>query len=171
VTPTQKFPRRLRALKDQPTSTTEGVGVSGHHQQLDPQEAAALEEKIRKVEVVISLVLRIGVVLSVAVIATGLGLMFAHHEAYVPISGHFSYRKLTSSSTSFPHTFTALGHSIGHGEGRGVVVLGVLILILTPVMRVAVGVLSFVYERDVPMAIVTLFVLAVLIGSFFLAGV
>ncbi len=130
-----------------------------------------MEEKVRKVELAISLVLRIGVVLSVSVIAAGLGLMFAHHAAYLPIRGHFSYRELTSRSTAFPHSFSALGHSIALGEGRGIVVLGVLILILTPVLRVAVGVLSFVYEEDAPMAIVTLFVLAVLISSFFLAGV
>ena len=130
-----------------------------------------MEEKIRKVEVAISLVLRVGVVLSVAVIAAGLGLMFAHHSDYGPISGHFSYRNLTSKTTPFPHSFSALGHSIAAGDGRGIIVLGVLILILTPVLRVAVGVLSFLYEKDPPMALVTLYVLVVLIGSFFLAGV
>ena len=129
-----------------------------------------MEEKVRKVEVAISLVLRTGVVLSVLVVAVGLGLMFAHHNAYLPITGHFSYRRLTSRSTPFPHTFASLGHSIAEGDGRGVVVLGVLILILTPVLRVAVGVLSFIYDKDPPMALITLYVLAVLVGSFFLAG-
>ena len=129
-----------------------------------------MEEKVRKVEVAISLVLRVGVVVSVLVIAVGLGLMFAHHSAYVPLRGHFSYHELTSKTTPFPHSFSSLGRSIAAGEGRGIVVLGVLVLILTPVLRVAVGVLSFLYEKDPPMAIVTLYVLAVLVGSFFLAG-
>ena len=150
---------------------SEGLARSGQRRQLSPEEAAEMEEKIRKVELAISLVLRIGVVVSVAVISVGLGLMFAHHGSYVSVGGHFSYSKLTSRSTPFPHTFSSLGHAIGRGEGRGIVVLGVLILILTPVLRVAVGVLSFVYEKDPPMTIVTLYVLAVLIGSFFLAGV
>ena len=148
----------------------DGVGGSGRRRHLSPEEAAQMEEKVRKVELAISLVLRIGVLVSVLVIAVGLGLMFAHHSAYVPITGHFSYKELTSRSTPFPHTFSGLGRSIAHGEGRGIVVLGVLILILTPVLRVAVGVLSFIYEKDPPMAIVTLYVLAVLVGSFFLAG-
>lgn len=130
-----------------------------------------MEEKVRKVEIVISLVLRSGVILSVLIIVVGLGLMFAHHSAYLPITGQFSYRELTSKSTPFPHSFGSLTHSIAEGEGRGVVALGVLILILTPVLRVAVGVLSFLYEKDPPMALITLYVLAVLIGSFFLAGV
>lgn len=145
---------------------------SGHrHRQLSPAEAAVMEERVRRVEIAISLVLRVGVVVSVLVIASGLALMFAHHAAYLPIvRGHFSYHQLTSRRTPFPHSFGALGHSITTGHGRGIVVLGVLILILTPILRVAVGVLSFVYEKDPPMALVTLFVLAVLISSFFLAG-
>ena len=130
-----------------------------------------MEEKVRKVELAISLVLRVGVVLSVLVVAGGLGLMFAHHSAYLPLRGDFSYKALTSRKTPFPRSFASLGHSLANGDGRGVVVLGVLILILTPVLRVAVGVLSFIYEKDPPMALVTLFVLAVLVGSFFLAGV
>jgi uncharacterized membrane protein len=154
---------------DEPAA--EGLGRSGHRRQLSPEEAAAMAEKVRKVELAISLVLRIGVIVSVAVISAGLGLMFAHHGAYLPIRGHYSYRELTSKSTPFPHSFASLGHSIAQGEGRGIIVLGVLILILTPVLRVAVGVLSFIYEKDPPMALVTLYVLAVLVGSFFLAGV
>ncbi len=149
-----------------------GIGRPGYHRrELSPEEAAVMEEKIRKVELAISMVLRIGVVVSVLVIASGLGLMFFHHSDYLPIRGSFSYRELTSQSTPFPHTFADLGKSISHGEGQGIVVLGVLILILTPILRVAVGVLSFLYEEDIPMALVTLFVLVVLIGSFFLAGV
>ncbi|MDA8358753.1 MAG: DUF1634 domain-containing protein [Actinomycetota bacterium] len=137
---------------------------------MTPAEAEAMEEKIRKVEIAISLVLRIGVTLSVLVIAVGLGIMFAHHGDYTSITGKFSYKKLTTSSTPFPHSVHGLVRSIEHGDGRGIVVLGIFLLILTPVLRVAVGVLSFIYERDLPMTLVTLFVLAVLIGSFFLAG-
>ena len=157
-----------RPFSDQPP--VEALGRSGRRT-LSPEEAAVMAEKVRKVEVVISLVLRIGVIVSVVVIAAGLGLMFARHGAYLPVRGHFSYHRLTSRSTPFPHSFSSLGRSIASGQGRGIIVLGVLILILTPVVRVAVGVLSFVYEKDPPMALVTLYVLAVLVGSFFLAGV
>ncbi len=150
-------------------AATAGLGGSGHRRDLSPDEVARMEEKVRKVEIAISLVLRIGVVVSVLVVAVGLGLMFAHHSEYLPITGHFSYHELTSKGTHFPHSFSSLWHSIAMGEGQGIIVLGVLILILTPVLRVAVGVLSFIYEKDPPMAIVTLYVLVVLVGSFFLA--
>ncbi len=143
---------------------------SGARRALTPAESERMAEKVRRVELAISLVLRVGVLASVLVIAVGLGLMFAHHGSYLSLTGPLSYRALTSATTSFPHSFGALGHALAHDEGRGVVVLGVLILILTPVLRVAVGVVSFAYEKDAPMALVTLFVLAVLVGSFFLAG-
>lgn len=149
---------------------TDQAPGSTRRRQLTPEQAAAMEEKIRKVEIAISLVLRIGVSVSVIVVAVGLGIMFAHHSLYTSITGSYSYSHLTSRATVFPHTFAELGKAIGAGEGRGVVVLGVLLLILTPILRVAVGVLSFLYEEDIPMAIVTLYVLAVLVGSFFLAG-
>lgn len=157
----------------QPTAedpAVEGLGPSGRRHQLSPEGAARMAEKVRRVELAISLVLRGGVVLSVLVIAAGLGLMFAHHGDYLALRGHLSYRSLTARSTTFPRSIASLERAIGQGEGRGIVVLGVLILILTPVMRVAVGVISFLYEKDTPMALVTLYVLAVLLGSFLLAG-
>lgn len=129
------------------------------------------ETKARNVELAVSLVLRIGVTLSVLVIVAGMVLMFVHHPAYGHLSGPFSYHRLTSDSTSFPHTFPELGAALAAGKGRGVVVLGVLLLILTPVVRVAVSVLLFVYERDRAMTLVTLFVLFALVGSFALGGV
>lgn len=154
------------------SSSEENLRVSGHHRRrLNPAETAVMEAKVRKVDIAISLVLRIGVSLSVIVIAVGLGIMFYHHPEYASVTSHFSYKALTSKRTVFPHSLGSLGHSIARGHGRGIVVAGVLLLILTPVARVAVGVLSFMYEKDLPMTIVTLFVLAVLVGSFFLAGV
>jgi uncharacterized membrane protein len=121
-------------------------------------------------EFAISLVLRIGVLSSVAVLLAGLGLMFAHHPDYARLTGGISYHVLTGPGARFPHTFSELGRALARGEGRGVVVLGLVVLVLTPVLRVAVGVLSFALERDLPMTLVTLFVLGVLLASFFLGG-
>lgn len=150
------------------------AGRQGAERQPDPgapPEPDTIDAiRIRRVELAISLVLRIGVTLSVAVIATGLGLMFAHHGEYATWTGHFSYHRLTSPGSRFPHTFSELDASLRRGDGEGLVVLGLLLLIATPVLRVAVSVLSFVYERDKAMTLVTLFVLAVLVGSFFLGG-
>ena len=127
------------------------------------------EEKLRKVEGAISAGLRIGVLLSVAILLVGLVVTFLHHPDYRHITGGISYHELTSKSTRFPHTVSQMGSALSRGDGEGIIVLGLIVLVATPVFRVAIGVLSFIYEKDPPMTFVTLFVLAVLLLSFFLA--
>jgi uncharacterized membrane protein len=55
-----------------------------------------------------------------------------------------------------------------HGHGRGLVVLGLLLLIATPVARVLFAALGFSRERDWLYVGVSLFVLAVLLWGLFL---
>lgn len=149
-------------MTDRRPTATETPGPAPTGAEEDP--------RVRRVELAISLVLRFGVVVSVVVVGVGLGLMFAHHPAYDTVTGSYSYHRLTSSSFPFPHTFSQLGASLRAGRGEGIVVLGILLLIATPVLRVAVSVLSFAYQRDHAMTVVTVFVLAVLVVSFFLGG-
>ena len=47
-------------------------------------------------------------------------------------------------------------------------VLGLMLLVATPVLRVAVSVIAFGLERDMRYVIITLIVLAILITSFLL---
>jgi len=52
-----------------------------------------------------------------------------------------------------------------------VVCVGLLMLIATPILRVAVSIVVFVVQRDWVLVGVTAFVLAVLLASFFLGKV
>jgi uncharacterized membrane protein len=65
-----------------------------------------------------------------------------------------------------PHTVAAVVRGVGHGNGPALVMLGLLLLIATPVLRVMVSVISFAVERDRRFVLITLTVLIVLIGSF-----
>lgn len=132
-----------------------------------PEEAELMDEKIRMTEVTISLVLRIGVTVSAVIFIVGLVVMFLHHPSY---SGGVSYHSLTSQTSIFPHSFSALMTSLTHGQGRGIILLGTMLLILTPVLRVAVAIVSFSIEKDPAMTLVTIFVLLVLVLSFVLSG-
>jgi uncharacterized membrane protein len=120
---------------------------------------------IHKMEIVVSWVLRIGVVLSVAIVVAGLGLMFAHHPGYLRLTRGVPYRRLTQPSTPFPHTFGQLATALRAGEGRGVIVLGLIVLLATPILRVAVGIIGFALERDLKMTLACVFVFCVLIFS------
>ena len=153
---------------EQDPHTADGAAVTAcsgadrvHHHDVD-------EKKLRNVETAISYVLRVGVIASVVTVIVGLVLTFLHHPGYASFTGKVSYHSVTGNKTLFPHTITQLGAALSHVTGEGVIVLGLIILLATPVLRVAVGVLSFVYEKDPPMTLVTLFVLAVLVASFFL---
>ncbi len=148
------------------TSTGPPVAVA-----LMPGRPAGDEDRAqRRMESVIGWVLRVGVVASVAVVLAGLGLTFAQHPSYAHLRGGISYHQLTGPSSRFPHSLAAVGHAIASGSGQGLIALGIFLLILTPVLRVAAGVAGFAVQRDVPMTLVTATVLAVLVLSFFLGG-
>jgi uncharacterized membrane protein len=53
-----------------------------------------------------------------------------------------------------------------HSQGRAIVMAGLLLLIATPVVRVAISVLAFVYQRDRTFVVITSVVLALLLTSF-----
>jgi uncharacterized membrane protein len=133
-------------------------------------DAAGMDQKVRRVELAISYLLRGGVLLSVALVAAGLGVSFSQRPGFATLTGPTSYRQALPPAYGFPHSLGQLASALGRGDGRGLIGLGLIILIATPVLRVAVGMLGFAYEKDPPMTIVTLFVLCVLIGSFFLGG-
>lgn len=123
-----------------------------------------MKDKLMKnSELIISLVLQIGVGISAVVILTGLALFFTQNTSL----NATSYHSLTNVSYSFPHSLASLRSSLRGGDGIGFIVLGILLLILTPVARVATSILIFIRERDRPMAIVTLLVLILLISSFY----
>jgi uncharacterized membrane protein len=65
-----------------------------------------------------------------------------------------------------PHTLGAVVKGVGQGSGPALVMLGLLLLIATPVLRVMVSVIGFTLERDRRFILITLVVLTVLIGSF-----
>lgn len=132
----------------------------------DPEGSAA-EDKVRRAELAISLVLRIGVTLAAALALAGIVLVLVHNPQY---THGISYHEVIGPNYHFPHTIGQLGHALAAGDGRGYIGLGLVVLIATPVLRVAVAVGAFMLQRDPRMTVVTLAVLVLLIGSFFIGG-
>lgn len=125
-----------------------------------------MEARVRGTELLISNLLRAGVLLSIALVLTGVGVMFAHNPAYFTSSSEMATIK--SSSFSFPTSLPAVVRGIGHFEGRALVMAGLLVLIATPVMRVAVSILAFIHLRDRTFVVITSTVLTLLLVSLFL---
>ncbi len=125
------------------------------------------EEKVRKVEIIISTVLRVGVLTSLTLVVVGLIVSFVHNSGSL-VNSSVREKFYISRAYHFPHTLGAMFSGLSHFDGTSIIVLGLLLLVLTPVVRVAVSIFTFLYQKDGKFMIITGYVLAVLILSFFL---
>lgn len=133
-------------------------------------EAAAGRDRIRMGELVVSSILRYGVLVSMALIACGVLLLFASgHTGYTGADDLGALRRYASAQeTPWPRTLDGVVGGAIAGRPYALILLGLLLLIATPVLRVAVSVVLFLVERDYTYVAITLFVLGVLVLSFFL---
>jgi len=70
------------------------------------------------------------------------------------------------SGAKFPHTLGDVASAASHFSAEGIMVAGLLVLIATPVLRVALSVVGFALQRDWVYVGLTVLVLLVLLGSF-----
>lgn len=110
----------------------------------------------RKMQTIIAVLLRAGVILAAVVVIAGAAIYLLRHG-----SSPADYRVFRGEPTDLRRISGILGDAL-HLRGRGVIQLGLLLLIATPVARVAFAVFGFAVERDRLYVAITLFVLAVL---------
>jgi len=134
--------------------------------QPNPSAAPDQDARVRRAELIISGVLRTGVISSLLVILAGTALTFLHHPEYV--SSPTELGRLTEAGGAVPQTLGQVAAGILRLQGQAIVSAGLLLLILTPVMRVAVSILAFVAQRDRTYVMITTVVLLLLLLSFFL---
>jgi uncharacterized membrane protein len=132
------------------------------------QQPADVSGEVLRIELFIAGLLRAGVLLSffivlagiVAVVATGqsgyqqirlddLGSIVAYHDR----------------SPAFPNSLSDVIGGLLSFKPYAIISLGLLVLIATPIMRVAVSIIAFARERDWMYVVITSFVLAMLILS------
>ncbi len=116
-----------------------------------------------RVENIVGNLLRTGVILAaVWVLASGILYLSRHGAA------HPDYRVFRGEPTDLRHVGGIVRDSL-HRRPRGLIQFGLLLLIATPVARVAFSVFGFAEERDWVYVVITLIVLALLVYS--LSGV
>ena len=118
-----------------------------------------------RIEVILGNLLRSGVLFSAAVVLSGASVYLFHH-AHEPAD----YRIFRGEPPEF-RTIAGVIHSAVHGRGRGLIQLGLLLLIATPIARVAFSIVGFGIERDRMYVAFTLIVLAILLYSLLGSGV
>ena len=120
------------------------------------------------VDAAISMLLRTGVTLSVMVVVVGLVISFIRHPDYV--HSKTALGRLTDAEAVYPHQLRDVAAQIGQGRGQAIVMLGLLMLIATPVARVAFSIVAFALERDRLYVVITAIVLVLLVVSFVIGG-
>jgi len=112
----------------------------------------------------ITALLRTGVLLSLAIIAVGMVIAFAHRPD--DFSSPPALGKLASPGTHFPNTISEVLAGVRRGSGQAIMMAGLLVLIATPVARVALSIVIFVIERDRIYASITAGVFIILMIAF-----
>ncbi len=160
---------RMAYVRKEEEERTEAASTSSPEQsRRGKAEAADLanEEKVVALEDVVGKVLRWGSVLSMVIILAGL-------------AGVVWYSRMTTGpqillipvvGTHDLNTPAALLSRIRNGDPTAIISVGLLVLILTPVLRVASTVVYFFLRRDRTYLAVTTFVLLVLIIGFLLGS-
>ncbi len=136
-------------------------GSGGSHQGSDPSERRQEPEPspYNWATALIGWVLQGGVLISAAVMLVGIALLPTR-------PGGLSPERLLV----FPFTWSQLISDLAGFHPQGIITLGLLLLIATPVLRVAVSIVTFVVEHDRTYVVITCLVLAILLFSIFGVG-
>jgi uncharacterized membrane protein len=126
---------------------------------------------------ILSLVLRGGVIISASIIAFGMILfLLTGQSGYATVSGtgpsevnqYLSFHGSGNGQLYFPTNPLEIWQGVIALKPFAVIMLGLVLLIATPVLNVLVAAIEFIQQRNRAFTLISLFVLAVLILSFFL---
>ncbi len=115
----------------------------------------------QRIEIIIGMLLRTGVLLAAAVVLLGAVLYLSRHGR--DIAQYTTFHGEPENLKTVP--------SVLHGamgmSARSIIQLGLLLLIATPVARVLFSAAAFALERDYMYVVITLIVFAILMYSLF----
>jgi len=118
----------------------------------------------RQIEDIVGNLLRAGVTLSAVVVGVGAIVYLVRHGR-----SPAEYRIFQGEPSEFK-SLSGILRSAFAGHGRGIIQLGLLLLIATPVARVAFSIWGFAEERDRMYVTFTVIVLAILLYSLLGSG-
>ncbi|HEX3544697.1 MAG TPA: DUF1634 domain-containing protein [Candidatus Acidoferrum sp.] len=118
----------------------------------------------QRMDQIMAVLLRSGVLLSASLVFIGGIIYLSRHD--LPT---INYRVFQGEPQEF-RTVGGILREAAKLQGRGLIQLGLLILIATPVARVLFSVFAFIYERDWTYVAITMIVLALLCYSLFGGG-
>jgi uncharacterized membrane protein len=112
-----------------------------------------------RIERLLARLLQAGVLVSTLLVLAGGIVFLLHHGGTLPQYSHFTGEPAELSSVA------GIVRSAFRGDGPGLIQLGLLVLVATPVLRVAGSLLAFVALRDRTYVVLTSVVLLLLASS------
>ncbi|SDT60327.1 Uncharacterized membrane protein [Mucilaginibacter mallensis] len=116
----------------------------------------------RDIEQFIGLQLRYGVIISSLIVLAG-GLIYLQQSGGLALPAYSQFIGTKAGFTSIGQIITGLGTL----NARGIIQFGVVVLIATPILRIAFSLVGFVIEKDRLYILITLIVLSVMMISIF----
>lgn len=113
----------------------------------------------QRIETSVGIMLRTGVMLAAAVVLTGGVLYLAQNRGPRPDYRHFQ------GEPAHLMSLAGIGHGVMAMDPRSIIMLGLLLLIATPVARVGMCIVGFLFERDRLYVAVSSLVFAILMYS------
>jgi uncharacterized membrane protein YfcA/uncharacterized membrane protein len=155
----------MKRYVSHPTIETPHIELRGIHR--DQRKQATTQSHVAEqtkqpqtfASSLIGWILQCGVILSASLII--LGCLFLPTRP----GGLSPYRLL-----NFPETLQEVGSGLLILRPQAIIALGLLVLIATPVLRVAASILAFALERDRKYVVITVIVLTILLFSIFYLG-
>ena len=114
-----------------------------------------------RIEIIVGILLRTGVILAAAVVLFGAVLYLVHHGHEIP-----NYKAFHGEPENLKSPVDIL-HGVSELSARAIIQFGLLLLIATPVARVLFSAIAFAIERDWMYVSITLVVFVVLMFSLF----
>jgi uncharacterized membrane protein len=118
----------------------------------------------QRMDQIMAILLRSGVLLAASLVFIGGVVYLSRHDLPTINYGVFQ------GEPQELRTVSGILREAGKFHGRGLIQLGLLILIVTPVARVLFSVVAFIYEKDWTYVAITMIVLALLCYSLFGGG-
>jgi uncharacterized membrane protein len=114
------------------------------------------------IEKIVGLQLRYGVIIASSIVLIGgIAYLFQHGQGAIP-----PYHTFVGESAGFT-TFSQIINGVVKGQSKGIVQFGVMVLIATPILRIAFSLVGFILEKDRLYIIITAVVLSIMLFSIF----
>lgn len=119
---------------------------------------------MRRIERLIGMVLLVGVLLSAVTVLLG-GAIFLWHHAATPV--HY---RIFRGEPSDLRTLLGVWGDATSGSGRGIIQIGLILLVAVQLVRVMLTGILFLLSRDKTFVLITTIVLGLLTYALFFAG-